>query len=62
MLRNNLLAFLKDENASIAIEYAALAGTVGVGWLYAGRTYQRELISLFDRMSHTLERVSANLS
>ncbi|SNY93973.1 hypothetical protein SAMN04515647_4298 [Cohaesibacter sp. ES.047] len=57
MSKQTLLSFLKDERASVAIEYLMLTGILGLGWAAAGKEYQNQVVQLFDRVSLSLHRI-----
>lgn len=57
MIRTSLVAFLKDEDASAAMEYLLLVGLLGIGWIAAGRGYASEVTKLFDAISKDLRSI-----
>ena len=50
--------FLKDESGATAIEYALLAGLIGVGIVGAASTVGTEITGLFDRIKTKLAGVA----
>ncbi len=47
--------FLKDESGATAIEYALLAGLIGVGIVTAATTLKGEIVALFGRIEAALK-------
>lgn len=48
--------FLKDESGATAIEYALLAGLIGVGIVTAATTLKGEIVALFGRIETELKK------
>ncbi|WP_319483543.1 Flp family type IVb pilin [uncultured Cohaesibacter sp.] len=50
--------FLKDESGATAIEYALLAGLIGVGIVAAAGTLKDAIVALFGRIETALGTVA----
>lgn len=50
--------FLKDESGATAIEYALLAGLIGVGIVTAAQTLGGSITDLFGRIEAALDGVN----
>ncbi len=57
MIRTSLAAFLRDEEASAAMEYLLIVGLLGVFWIAAGRGYASEVTKLFNALSKDLRSI-----
>ncbi|MCV6575258.1 MAG: Flp family type IVb pilin [Cohaesibacter sp.] len=54
----NFARFMKDESGATAIEYALLAGLIGVGIVAAAETLEGSITALFDRIKTKLDSAS----
>lgn len=54
---NKFTHFLKDESGATAIEYALLAGLIGVGIMAAATTLGEQITTLFGTITTKLQTI-----
>ena len=57
MSRTHLIAFLKDEKASVAMEYLLLIGVLGMIWLPAAAEYRDRVTQMYHDISRQLSHI-----
>ncbi|WP_316861731.1 hypothetical protein [uncultured Cohaesibacter sp.] len=57
MKKSLFIAFCKDDNASVALEYAVLVGTIGLIWMSIANRYEQELNQLYHDITRELIRI-----
>ena len=57
MIRTSITAFLRDEDASAAMEYILIVAFMSVVWLYIWQEYIAELTQIYDRLARDLRKV-----
>ena len=57
MSRSCFMHFLKDEQASVTMEYLALTGILGIGWITAGTEYRDQLIQAYEKVARDLSSI-----
>nr|WP_319388743.1 hypothetical protein [uncultured Cohaesibacter sp.] len=54
---DRLKQFIRDESASVTIEYLVLAGVLSMVWLAVGAEYQREVKRVYADLARTLRHI-----
>ncbi|WP_119307751.1 hypothetical protein [Cohaesibacter haloalkalitolerans] len=54
---DRLKQFIRDESASVTIEYLVLAGVLSMVWLAVGAEYQREVKRVYADLARTLRQI-----
>ena len=58
MVRTSVVAFLRDESASVVLEYFVLVGILGIAWIATATEYKIQVIALYARISRDLARIN----
>nr|WP_319485416.1 hypothetical protein [uncultured Cohaesibacter sp.] len=53
----HLKQFVRDDSASVTIEYLVLAGVLSMIWLAVGSEYQREVERVYADLTRKLNRI-----
>ena len=57
MRLSTIFAFLKDEDASVTMEYLVLVSFMSLIWIAGGNEYKTQLVAAYTELSRDLSRI-----